>query len=62
MARAPGQRGIAGWRAVGAPGPAELELTVEPSRDRVGWSLPFTGRDGARAMIRGAHRWTLRYA
>jgi protein-L-isoaspartate(D-aspartate) O-methyltransferase len=53
---------IAGWRAAGAPGPGSLELAVEPSRDRTGWSLPFPGPDGAATMTRGAHRWTLRYA
>ncbi len=54
--------GMAAWRAVGAPGPAALELTIEPSGDRAGWSLPFPGPDGAATMTRGAHRWTLRYA
>jgi protein-L-isoaspartate(D-aspartate) O-methyltransferase len=54
--------GMAGWRDAGSPGPAELELTVEPCADRVGWSLPFRGPDGKPAMVRGAHRWTLRYA
>jgi hypothetical protein len=49
------------WRAAGAPGPGALELTVEPSDDRTGWSLPFPGPDGAATMTRGAHRWTLRY-
>jgi protein-L-isoaspartate(D-aspartate) O-methyltransferase len=53
--------GMAGWRAAGSPGPAELELTVEPCADRMGWSLPYAGPDGAPAMVRGAHRWTLRY-
>ena len=43
------------------PAPAALELTVERHRDRTGWSLPFTTADGAATMVRGAHRWTLRY-
>jgi protein-L-isoaspartate(D-aspartate) O-methyltransferase len=54
--------GMDGWRAAGAPGPGALELTVEPSDDRTGWSLPFPGPDGAATMTRGAHRWTIRYA
>jgi protein-L-isoaspartate(D-aspartate) O-methyltransferase len=54
--------GMAAWRAANTPGPAALELTVEPSTERAGWSLPFPGRDGAATMTRGAHRWTLRYA
>jgi protein-L-isoaspartate(D-aspartate) O-methyltransferase len=54
--------GMEAWRAAGAPGPAALELTVEPSADRTGWSLPFPTPDGAATMTRGAHRWTLRYA
>ena len=53
--------GMAGWRAAGSPGPADLELTIEPSEDRTGWSLPYAGPDGVAAMVRGAHRWTLRY-
>jgi protein-L-isoaspartate(D-aspartate) O-methyltransferase len=53
--------GLAGWRAAGSPGPSELELTVEPSAGRTGWSLPVKGPDGAAGMVRGAHRWTLRY-
>jgi len=53
--------GMAAWRAAGAPGPAALELTIERSRDRAGWSLPFASSDGAATMTRGAHRWTLRY-
>jgi protein-L-isoaspartate(D-aspartate) O-methyltransferase len=53
---------MAAWRAAGAPGPGTLELTVEPSGDRTGWSLPFPTADGAATMTRGAHRWTLRYA
>jgi len=53
---------MAAWRAAGAPGPSALELTVEPSGDRAGWSLPFGSPDGAATMTRGAHRWTLRYA
>jgi len=54
--------GMASWREAGSPGPARLELTVEPRGDRTGWSLPFAEPDGARAMVRGAHRWTLRYS
>jgi protein-L-isoaspartate O-methyltransferase len=53
--------GVEAWRAAGAPGPAALELTLEPSADRTGWSLPFPTSDGAATMTRGAHRWTLRY-
>jgi protein-L-isoaspartate(D-aspartate) O-methyltransferase len=53
---------IAAWRAAGTPGPDGLRITVEPSGDRAGWALPFPAGDGAAAMIRGAHRWTLRYA
>jgi protein-L-isoaspartate(D-aspartate) O-methyltransferase len=52
---------IAAWRAAGSPGPAALELTVERSGDRAGWSLPYRSPDGAATMTRGAHRWTLRY-
>lgn len=53
---------MAAWRAAGSPGPSALELTVERHRERAGWSLPFPTPDGAATMIRGAHRWTLRYA
>jgi protein-L-isoaspartate(D-aspartate) O-methyltransferase len=53
--------GIAAWRAAGSPGPSALELTIERSRDRAGWSLPFRSSDGTATMTRGAHRWTLRY-
>ena len=53
--------GMAAWRAAGSPGPAALELTVERRGDRAGWSLPYTAPDGAATMVRGAHRWTLRY-
>jgi hypothetical protein len=53
---------MAEWRAAGAPGPASLQVTIEPSADRTGWSLPFPTDDGAATMTRGAHRWTLRYA
>ena len=53
--------GMAAWRAAGAPGPGALELTIEPSTDRTGWSLPFPAAGGAATMTRGAHRWTLRY-
>jgi protein-L-isoaspartate O-methyltransferase len=52
---------IAAWRAAGSPGPSALELTIERSGDRAGWSLPYRSPDGAAAMTRGAHRWTLRY-
>jgi protein-L-isoaspartate(D-aspartate) O-methyltransferase len=54
--------GMAAWRAAGSPGPSALELTVERHRGRGGWSLPFATPDGAATMVRGAHRWTLRYA
>ena len=53
--------GMAAWRAAGSPGPAALELTVERQRERAGWSLPYAAPDGAATMVRGAHRWTLRY-
>ncbi len=53
--------GMAAWRAAGSPGPAALELTVDRDRDRTGWSLPYPTHDGAATMVRGAHRWTLRY-
>jgi protein-L-isoaspartate(D-aspartate) O-methyltransferase len=53
--------GMAAWRAAGAPGPAALELTIEPSTERAGWSLPYPDHAGAATMTRGAHRWTLRY-
>ena len=49
------------WHAAGAPGPAALELTVAPSRDRTGSSLPWRGADGAATLVRGTHRWSLRY-
>ena len=52
---------MAAWRAAGSPRPSALELTVEPSDDRTGWSLPYRTPDGAATMTRGAHRWTLRY-
>ena len=54
--------GMDGWRAAGSPGPGALELSVEPRGDRTGWSLPFTAPDGSATMVRGVHRWTLRYA
>jgi protein-L-isoaspartate(D-aspartate) O-methyltransferase len=54
--------GIAGWRAAGSPGPGALEVVVEPSSERAGWSLPYPDHGGAASMTRGAHRWTLRYA
>jgi protein-L-isoaspartate(D-aspartate) O-methyltransferase len=53
---------MAAWRRAGAPGPASLELTIERHAERGGWSLPYASSDGAATMIRGAHRWTLRYA
>jgi hypothetical protein len=53
--------GMAAWRAAGSPGPSALELTVDRDRDRTGWSLPYPTPDGAATMVRGAHRWTLRY-
>jgi protein-L-isoaspartate(D-aspartate) O-methyltransferase len=53
--------GMAAWREAGSPDPSGLELTVEPSDDRAGWSIPFRMPDGAATMTRGAHRWTLRY-
>jgi protein-L-isoaspartate(D-aspartate) O-methyltransferase len=53
--------GMAAWRAAGSPKPSALELTVSPQRDRAGWSLPFAAPDGAATMVRGEHRWTLRY-
>ena len=52
---------MAAWRAAGSPGPGSIELTIEAPRRRAGWSLPFRRADGASAMVRGAHRWTLRY-
>jgi len=54
--------GMEAWRAAGSPGPAALQLTIEPHSDRTGWSLPFPAPDGGATMVRGAHRWTLRYA
>jgi protein-L-isoaspartate(D-aspartate) O-methyltransferase len=54
--------GMAAWRAAGSPGPAALQLTVEPHRERGDWSLPYPTVDGGATMVRGAHRWTLRYA
>ena len=54
--------GMAAWRAAGSPGPAALELTIARHGGRMGWSLPYTTPDGAATMVRGAHRWTLRYA
>jgi protein-L-isoaspartate(D-aspartate) O-methyltransferase len=53
---------MAAWRAAGSPGPAALELQVERHRERTDWSLPYRTSDGAATMVRGAHRWTLRYA
>jgi protein-L-isoaspartate(D-aspartate) O-methyltransferase len=53
--------GMRAWRAGGAPGPAALELTIEPSAERAGWSLPYPTADGAATMTRGGHRWALRY-
>jgi protein-L-isoaspartate(D-aspartate) O-methyltransferase len=53
--------GMKAWRAAGSPGPSALELTIERHGGRGGWSLPFTTPEGAATMVRGAHRWTLRY-
>jgi protein-L-isoaspartate(D-aspartate) O-methyltransferase len=53
--------GMRAWRAAGVPGPGELELTIEPSAERAGWSLPYPAADGAATMTRGGHRWALRY-
>ena len=55
-------RGIAGWRAAGSPGPERLALTVEPRMGREDWSVPYPRGDGASTLVRGAHRWTFRYA
>ena len=55
-------RGIAAWRAAGSPGPEHLALTVEPRTGREDWSVPYPRGDGASTLVRGAHRWTLRYA
>ena len=54
--------GMETWRAAGSPGPAALQLSIERHDDRTGWSLPFPSADGVATMVRGAHRWTLRYA
>jgi hypothetical protein len=54
--------GMESWRAAGSPAPGALELTVERAGDRDGWSLPYRTAGGAATMVRGAHRWTLRYA
>ena len=53
---------VAAWREAGEPRPAALGLSIEPHRDRSGWSLPYPDGRGAAAMHRGAHRWSLRYA
>jgi protein-L-isoaspartate(D-aspartate) O-methyltransferase len=53
--------GMRAWRAAGVPSPAALELTIEPSAERAGWSLPYAAADGAATMTRGGHRWALRY-
>ena len=58
---APATAAMDAWHAAGAPGPAALELTVAPSRDRTGSSLPWRGADGAATLVRGTHRWSLRY-
>jgi hypothetical protein len=52
---------LAAWRDAGAPGADRLSLTIEPTTDRTGWSLPYPSRDGAATLTRGAHRWTIRY-
>ena len=54
--------GMESWRAAGSPAPGALELTIERAGDRDGWSLPYRTADGAATMVRGAYRWTLRYA
>jgi protein-L-isoaspartate(D-aspartate) O-methyltransferase len=53
---------MAAWRAAGTPGPDALELAVEPDGARAGWSLPISAPSGAATLVRGAHRWTLRFA
>jgi methyltransferase of FxLD system len=53
---------MSAWRAAGSPGPEALELTVEPDGTRGGWSLPISMPGGAATLVRGAHRWTLRFA
>ncbi|HTE64460.1 MAG TPA: rRNA adenine N-6-methyltransferase family protein, partial [Solirubrobacteraceae bacterium] len=45
--------GMAAWRAAGTPPPAALELAIEPSDERAGWSLPLRAADGATTMTRG---------
>jgi hypothetical protein len=52
---------LAAWREAGAPGPERMTLTVEPTTERSGWSLPYPSRDGAATLTRGSHRWTIRY-
>ena len=52
---------MAAWRAAGSPGPAALELTVEPHGGRDDWSLPYRDADGTATLVRGAHRWRLAY-
>ncbi len=54
-------RGMAAWRAAGSPGPEPLALTVEPRTGRDDWTLPYPRGDGPSTLVRGAHRWTLRY-
>jgi protein-L-isoaspartate(D-aspartate) O-methyltransferase len=54
--------GMASWRAAGKPGPERLELAVEPRTGREDWSLPYPRGDGASTLVRGGHRWTLRFA
>jgi protein-L-isoaspartate(D-aspartate) O-methyltransferase len=53
--------GMDAWRAAGAPGPAALEVTIEPHDGRGGWTLPYREAEGAATMVRGAHRWRLAY-
>jgi protein-L-isoaspartate(D-aspartate) O-methyltransferase len=50
------------WRAAGAPGPERLDFVIAPHGDRTGWSLPFAQPDGSIALVRGAHRWDLRFS
>ncbi len=64
--------GMEAWRAAGSPGPAALQLTIEPHSDRTGWSLPVRragrrGHDGARrapldAALRASVKLALRAA
>lgn len=54
---------MATWRAAGSPGPGRLEVCVEPRREPAVPAAPVPVTDHARAsLLRGAHRWTVRYA